>query len=218
MKGKLCCWPSPKNKSVAKFCWRCSDWRGRRSLWFVRTNSWSWTGSRWPLTFYWRILSNLLISCFHFFSLHFWWKKWSLKHLINVQFSLPSWCHFHPSCAHLCAGARCMYMQRMMPPVCFLEQKCGKVLLCHIPALVSPPCHWSNRGRERSLNSLGSRRRIENTAHYGPMCFTAELVHLRASPEAPTSTVCRWKAHKLVSVLRWISPRWNVAGKLGVRL
>lgn len=101
---------------------------------------------------------------------------------------------------------------------CFLEQKCCKVLLCDIPALVSPPCHWSNRGRERSLNSLGSRRRIENTAHYAAMCFTAELVHLRASPEAPTSTVCRWKAHKLVSVLRWIPPRWNVAGKLGVRL
>lgn len=50
------------------------------------------------------------------------------------------------------------------------------------------------------------------------MCFTAELVHLRASPEAPASTVCRWKAHKLVSVLRRVPPRWNVAGKPGVRL
>lgn len=46
------------------------------------------------------------------------------------------------------------------------------------------------------------------------MCFTAELVHLWASPEAPTLTVCRWKAHKLVSVLRGIPPRWNVAGNL----
>lgn len=58
---------------------------------------------------------------------------------------------------------------------------------------------------ERSLNSLGSRRQIENTPHYSAMCFTAELVHLRASPEAPALTVCRWKAHKLVSVLR----RWK---------
>lgn len=47
MKGKLCCWPSPKKPNgVVKFCWRCSDWRGRRSLWFVRTDSWNWTGSR----------------------------------------------------------------------------------------------------------------------------------------------------------------------------